>query len=526
MNYAPAIGGLGLLLAGVLWAHWSAVVAMVGLWSRSPMYSYGYTVPIISLYLLWCKRAELARLRPRPAPAVAIPVMMASGAMLMIGRAGGMQVLEQLSLLVALTAAVLFVFGVAYLRASWASLAYLLLMIPIWDLLTERLHVPFQNQSAAIGVTLLQLIGVPAHREGNLITLANVTLEVARACSGVNYLVAVVALALPLAYLFLHSSWRRVTLVISAMAIAALSNGLRVALIGVFAYFEIGSPLHGPFHVLHGLFVAACGYMALFVGVKLLTRGEKPGAAAAPAAVRPDPAGPVMPRWARAAAVGVIFAVLGGVLSVIEPQPVPLAHDLDGLPVYLGRWMADPGRVEGARLPWSAADVQLLRRYRNPEGEAVEVFIGYFSSQRQNKEVANHRSSELHRRASVLSIALPDGKSLDANFVRDAGGTHPALFWYDIDGSVETGEYATRLRTLWGALARRRTNGAVIMLSKISAGATREDRSQAELKELAVLIYEALGTALPRRAGTEMRAGRITQHSQPIVGVGHYVATR
>ena len=43
----------------------------------------------------------------------------------------------------------------------------------------------------------------------------------ARACSGVNYLVAVLALGLPLAYLYLRSSWRRAVLIASALLIAA-----------------------------------------------------------------------------------------------------------------------------------------------------------------------------------------------------------------------------------------------------------------------------------------------------------------
>ena len=82
-------------------------------------------------------------------------------------------------------------------------------------------------------------------------------IEVARACSGVNYLVAVLALGLPLAYLYLRSWWRRGVLIASALLIAAAANSLRVALIGVLVYYDLGAPLHGPAHVLHGLFVSA-----------------------------------------------------------------------------------------------------------------------------------------------------------------------------------------------------------------------------------------------------------------------------
>ena len=48
-----------------------------------------------------------------------------------------------------------------------------------------------------------------------------------------------------------------------------LANGLRVALISALAHWEFTSALHGPMHVLHGLFVAAVGYVVLFLGFGL-----------------------------------------------------------------------------------------------------------------------------------------------------------------------------------------------------------------------------------------------------------------
>ena len=106
----------------------------------------------------------------------------------------------------------------------------------------------------------------------------------ARACSGVNYLIAVLALGLPLAYLYLRSWWRRAVLIAAALLIAAAANSLRVAMIGALVYYDLGAPLHGPAHVLHGLFVSAIGHVALFVGLWLLGSREQRAAADAPAA--------------------------------------------------------------------------------------------------------------------------------------------------------------------------------------------------------------------------------------------------
>ena len=248
---------------------------------------------------------------------------------------------------------------------------------------------------------LLQLADLPVYREGTTIALPNVTLEVARACSGVNYLVAVVALGLPMAYVHLSGIWRRATLLLAAVVVAALSNGLRVALIGVLAYYEVGSPLHGPFHVLHGLFVAGIGYVVLFVGLRVLTpkpaSGEK-GRMSADART----AAPTVRRlvsWPRAVALVAVFMVLGMNLLARTPEPVALHADMSSFPTNLGDWSADSGRLalqDPETSLWPGADVEFRRRFSRPDGAVVDLYVGYFASQQPNKQIVSHIATEIH----------------------------------------------------------------------------------------------------------------------------------
>ena len=151
----PALVLVAAVMCALLFAYRGALASMVRLWNNGPMYSYGFTVPLVSAYLLWSRRSALRALTPRPSWALGGAVLLAGVLMTVAGRLGGIQVLEQVAFLVSLTAAVLILFGVAYLRVAWASLAYLLLMVPLWDGFTEGLHEPFQQRSAAIGVWLL-----------------------------------------------------------------------------------------------------------------------------------------------------------------------------------------------------------------------------------------------------------------------------------------------------------------------------------------------------------------------------------
>ena len=164
MTGAPwaRLAAIAVFAAGVLWAEAPAISGLLHMWNNSPMYSYGYLVPLISGFLVWSQRERLARLTPRPALAAGGAVLALWLVMLGLGRLAGVLLVEQLALIVAVAAGVLLTGGWAYLRTTWAAVAYLLLMVPLWDGFTEPLHLKFQLLSATIGVRMLDLVGVPA----------------------------------------------------------------------------------------------------------------------------------------------------------------------------------------------------------------------------------------------------------------------------------------------------------------------------------------------------------------------------
>ncbi len=486
----------GIAVAALLYGYGDALAGMVDTWNVSPMYSYGYTVPVISLYLLWVRRQALSRLSPAPARLWGSAVLLLGIATAAAGRAAGIQLLQQLAFLVSLVGAVLLLFGTAYLRIAWPAVAYLLLMIPLWDALTEPLHAPFQQLSAALGVAVLQTLGIPANRDGTVIALPTMIIEVGRACSGVNYLVAVVALGLPLAYLYLPTLWRRTTLVVSAVVIAAVSNGLRVALIGILAYLDIGSPLHGPLHVLHGLFVAAAGYLVIFAGLWLLM----PRSPVVAAEVRGQPTPVAIRRLPRLEliAITVAFCAMGAGLLARPSRPVLLGSGFERLPTRLGQWHGEFSvAVDDAAPIWPAADTQFRQRYRSPGGAVIDVHLSHFESQRQTRELVSFRTADLHRRSSPVSLRTPAGLSFEANRVHAVEGGDDLLFWYVVAGVPERGEYQAKLRTLWTSLVLARSDGTGIVLSPVNAVT-----SESDLRELAGLVQDSVQQRLSPRASS------------------------
>ena len=254
------------------------IITLVTIWANSYLYSYGFAVAFISGYMLWITSGKLSTLDLVPDYLFGVPVTLAGIAMLAAGHLGALVSLQQVSLLVTLAGFILMLFGRRVFHLTWVPLLYLLLAMPIWDSILARLGPPSQVLSGAIAVSLLHSIGVPAVQEGTLIVLPNLILDVLPQCSGVNQLMAIVAMTLPAAYLWLQGYARRVTLVGIAVAVAYLSNGVRIAIVGLLAHRGLGDgDMRTSMHLFEGLAVSILGYLLLFGCLYRLTSARQTG---------------------------------------------------------------------------------------------------------------------------------------------------------------------------------------------------------------------------------------------------------
>jgi EpsI family protein len=280
--------------------------------------------------------------------------------------------------------------------------------------------------------------------------------------------------------------------VLSGIAIAALSNGLRVALIGVLAYADIGAPLHGPGHVLHGLFVSGIGLAMLLVSLSVLQ--ETPARPAEPPAAPPRAApSPARLRTAFAALAFVALTAAG--LHASRPAPVPLRAALDGLPLQIGPWGAAPFAQPPHPGWWENADAELRRRYIHG-GRAIDVFVVYFAAQEQEREAVGVRTGPLHSAAREVPLSPAPGAAL-ANVATTDDAGRPVVFWYEIDGRVEADPYAAKLQTMWRALTRRRTNAAAVFLRAAPGQAPLPIET---VTGFGAALHESLAACLPRPA--------------------------
>lgn len=237
----PAQGWLPLLLPGgvlalLLVALYAPVMSsLAALWRAEASYSYGLLIPVLAAYMLWYRRSKLRGIRMRPCLA-ALPALVGGLLLLIAGRLAFEIHAAAFSLIVVLASVVALAGGVQLLRAVWLPLAYLIFMIPLPWVVYFAAGDPLQTMTAVLATALVKPLAIPLLRDGTLITLPTVTLEVEAACSGIRTTLSVLPLAVACAYVLVRRPWARLLLVGSALPIAVLGNILRVAAIIVQAH--------------------------------------------------------------------------------------------------------------------------------------------------------------------------------------------------------------------------------------------------------------------------------------------------
>ncbi len=267
---------LGYGITGIfLVCYAGVIIKLFSVWQTSYIYSYGFLVPFISIYMLLLTKERLKTATKSPNLMFGLPVLLSSIIILILGISIKTLSVQAFSLVLSVAGLTLLLFGLETFSVAWFPIAYLLLMVPFWDRLTEPLNNPLQYFSAVIGTGILNVIGIPVYRSSVFIELPNITLEVARVCSGVNNLIAVVAIAIPLAYLTIQKWKKRILLVGVAAIIAVLANGLRVGFIGILAYYGSAGDFHGPYHLLQSMSVSLVGFLGLFIAAWILSDKRK-----------------------------------------------------------------------------------------------------------------------------------------------------------------------------------------------------------------------------------------------------------
>ncbi len=185
-------------------------------------------------------------------------------------------------------------------------------------------------------------------------------------------------------------------------------------------------------------------------------------------------------------------------------EAVPIRTPLDSFPETLGAWQGREATIfEVEILNILKANDYLMRRYVDPAGRSLWLYIGYWETQRKGAQPHSPRnclpgSGWEPLEATRLTIPLPPPYApltVNRYLVQKDRAQQIVFYWYDAQGRPMAGEVAARIEMVKSAIFRNRTDGALIRVSSPVYGSVAETSNL--LVKYVQAMYPVLSQHLP-----------------------------
>jgi exosortase D (VPLPA-CTERM-specific) len=438
------------------------------------------------------------------------------------GTIGAELFMTRIALLGTLAGTVVFVWGWRHLKATGFAFLLIALAIPIPAIIFNQIAFPLQLLASRFGEFAISSCQIPVLREGNVITLATTSLEVAEACSGIRSLVSLVTLAVVWGYFTASPMWLRWTLVAASVPIAIFANGTRVAGTGIAAHFIGPAAAEGFFHTFSGWMVFVVAGVLLLL-VHRLASWLGPSARPAPpgadgARVGPPEVAPVQREHDTAlnrrmlAVFGCLVIMAAALGALTRTEAVRPRQPLSTLPKSVGSWRSvDDSPLDEKVLALLRVDEYVNRAYGAPGRPWVSLYVGYYRSQRQGQTMHSPLNClpgagwEPVERGRV-SVPAPGGGARPGNaeinrlIIQKGLERELVLYWYQAHGRIVASEYWGKIYTVVDAIRLNRSDASMVrvIVPIPSQDASAEAAAERAALDFVTEILPELSTRLDR----------------------------
>ena len=291
------------IAAALAFVYFTMLVKLANDWWHDENYSHGLLIPFVIAFMLWQERGRLSEAKRETWTWLGAGGIALSLFMLWAGTAGAELFVQRLSLVLMLVSVVVYFFGARIMQLLAIPLFLFLLSIPIPQIIFNRVAFPLQLFASRCAVSAMWFLNIPVLRQGNVIEMMPrgasepKRLAVVEACSGIRSLMTLITLAVIYAYftkpkaggsgkgddnkkfgmrvraaLASVAFWRSLTLIVSAVPIAILTNAVRVSGTGVLAHYYGTRVADGFFHSFSGWVVYIAAALLLFATAWLFDR--------------------------------------------------------------------------------------------------------------------------------------------------------------------------------------------------------------------------------------------------------------
>lgn len=467
-HWARALGWLALVWVAALLLTGAQWVDMARQWLTVSAYQHILFVPPILCWLVWNRREILAEMEPK-AWWIALPMVLCAVALWLVGSLTSIDLVAQAGAVLILQTATLALLGPRVGAVLLFPIAFAVFLVPFG----EEIVPPLQMLTAEMTIALTHLSGIEAEIEGVFIDTPAGLFEVAEACAGVQFVVAMVTLGVLGAKVGMSRWPRRIAFLALCLVVPILANGVRAWGIVAIAQ-KVGAERAGGIdHIVYGWFFFAF-VVALVVAIAWRWFDRDPEAEVRAAArfadhriVRtlhrlPARAATLAPLLA---ATILLVGLWAGLARSAEPELVPLAvPQIDGW-TQVAADEAPFWQPEG-----EAASQRLHATYRNEDGQAVDLYLAAYLGDADPTAASEGAVPPETPWRQIGSVAAPADM---AGIELLAYGVDRRVAWtsYVVQGRATDDPLAVRLSGLGARLTLRPQTRWLVILSTPENGA-------------------------------------------------------
>jgi exosortase len=272
--------GLAALLAGSIAIWWRSLATTLELALTSDAHTYILLILPLSLALIY---DEIKRRPARSRSKAWVGAILLGVALLLQSftgwdvwhlPAGNNASVSMFALVIWWIGSVIVCFGVEVFRSLLFPLGFLFLVVPFPERVLNWITEFLQRQSAVAAGMLFHAARVPVTRDGVLLFIPGLQIEVTRECSSIRSSTMLMVITLILAHLFLRSWWRKSLLVLVAIPLSVAKNAIRIFTIAELATRVDSGYLEGRLHRNGGILFLSLALLAVLVVLWVLRKGD------------------------------------------------------------------------------------------------------------------------------------------------------------------------------------------------------------------------------------------------------------
>ncbi|MGO8763476.1 MAG: exosortase C-terminal domain/associated protein EpsI [Desulfobaccales bacterium] len=487
------------LLSVLVWSYWPILVTLIKYLYRDDDYSFGLLIPFVVAYIVHLKWPEIQQKAWQPSW-LGLLIIGFGFCLYLFGEILTSVYIPCFSFVVVLAGLLFLVGGGELVRLMSFPLLLLFLMIPSKTLIIRQISLHLQLISSILAAVILNGLGVPVLRQGNILDLGVRQLQVVAACSGLRYILSLLTLGLIYCFFYQRRFWKAAFLIVSLIPAAIIANALRVAAMALVPALQE----EGFWHEFTGwlIFIGCFGVLILINWIlnsfwpevqpaeslagtsKSPATGSRSGKSLSPYLI---------------AALALVMLLNFVPHRLAEAPAVPLLQSFDRFPLTLGPWQGKRNYLDTAILKVLDTKDYFDANYTGPQNKSVSLWIAYYGNL-QEAEGLQHTPMVCMTGSGWdiqenKTIDLLPGKPVTYLLMQQGAGRLLVYYWFIQRGHWLPTENSTDISLRINSLWNRRADGALIRLT--TPVDPDIESAKARLADYAKLVVPLLSKFIP-----------------------------